>query len=136
MKVWVRVFLGMVCAAVFAEAALQLVAHWLTPASRAQVLAGAGQHLRVLAVGDSNTFGLFLPEEDAWPAQLQRLTVGEQPPLEVVNVGYPGTNSFRVLANLPELLAQFSPDIVLLMVGFNDFWTPVEDVAAVELVWW
>ena len=85
---------------------------------------------RILALGDSNTYGLYLDSPDAWPAQLEQQwnTVNPQRPLEVLNLGYPGTNSFRVRENLPALLDKLAPDIVLIMVGFNDFWTPIENV--------
>lgn len=83
---------------------------------------------RVLALGDSNTYGLYLKEEESWPAQLEHSwnMAHPQAPIEVLNLGYPATNSFRVLNNLPALLNKLSPDIVLIMVGFNDFWTPLE----------
>ncbi|HSC76325.1 MAG TPA: GDSL-type esterase/lipase family protein [Pseudomonadales bacterium] len=94
----------------------------LTPA---QWLTG---NTRILAVGDSNTYGLYLKAEEAWPAQLERQwnAANTAHPIEVLNLGYPGTNSFRVRENLPALLDKLSPDIVLIMVGFNDFWTPLE----------
>ena len=83
---------------------------------------------RVLALGDSNTYGLYLEEQAAWPAQLEQQWNAANPgrPVEVLNLGYPGTNSFRVRDSLPGLLDKLSPDIVLIMVGFNDFWTPSE----------
>lgn len=95
---------------------------------QAQWLTG---NTRILALGDSNTYGLYLDERDAWPAQLERQWNASHPerPVEVVNLGYPATNSFRVRDSLPGLLDKLSPDIVLIMVGFNDFWTPREDVA-------
>lgn len=95
---------------------------------QAQWLTG---NTRVLALGDSNTYGLYLEAQDAWPAQLQRQWNIAHPehPVEVLNLGYPATNSFRVRDTLPGLLDKLSPDIVLIMVGFNDFWTPREVVA-------
>lgn len=85
---------------------------------------------RILALGDSNTYGLYLAAAEAWPAQLEHQWNSVHPdrPVEVLNLGYPGTNSFRVRDNLPNLLDKLAPDIVLIMVGFNDFWTPLESV--------
>jgi lysophospholipase L1-like esterase len=103
--------------------------------AKSQWLSG---NVRILALGDSNTYGLYLPAEDSYPAQLETLWNLRHPdaPVEVINLGYPGTNSFRLLANLPEILETFQPDLVLLMIGFNDFWTPVEVPAtASELSW-
>lgn len=95
-------------------------------------------NLRILALGDSNTYGLYLPAEDSYPAQLEKLWNLQHPnqPIEVINLGYPGTNSFRLRANLPELLNTFQPDLVLMMIGFNDFWTPVEIPATVDELTW
>lgn len=86
------------------------------------------KNTRILALGDSNTYGLYLQEKEAWPAQLERLWNSQHPtkPIEVLNLGYPATNSLRVREYLPDLLEKLSPDIVLIMIGFNDFWTPVE----------
>lgn len=91
-------------------------------------------HTRVLALGDSNTYGLYLEAEASWPMLLEKSWnarhVGN--PVEVLNLGYPGTNSFRVRDNLPSLLATLEPDVVLVMVGFNDFWTPKEATSPVK----
>jgi len=103
--------------------------------AKSQWLSG---NLRILTLGDSNTYGLYLPPEDSYPAQLETLWNQRHPdaPVEVINLGYPGTNSFRLLSNLPEILDTFQPDLVLLMIGFNDFWTPVEIPGTVaELSW-
>lgn len=88
-------------------------------------------HTRILALGDSNTYGFYLTAPEAWPPQLEKTWNAANPDklIEVLNLGYPGTNSFRVRDNLPKLLDKLSPDIVLIMVGFNDFWTPVETLA-------
>ena len=115
---------------VMLELLLQLGALWVKDQSRlvpAQWLTG---HTRILALGDSNTYGLYLSEQEAWPFQLQQILNRENPsrPVEVLNLGYPGTNSYRVRENLPGLLDKLAPDIVLIMVGFNDFWTPTEHV--------
>jgi lysophospholipase L1-like esterase len=101
------------------DQARQVQAQWLTG------------HTRILALGDSNTYGFYLAAAEAWPAQLEQAWNAANPThlIEVLNLGYPGTNSFRVRDNLPGLLDKLSPDVVLIMVGFNDFWTPVESLA-------
>lgn len=91
-------------------------------------------HTRILALGDSNTYGFYLRAEEAWPAQLERQWNAAYPerPVEVLNLGYPGSNSFRVLDSLPGLLDKLTPDVVFIMVGFNDFWTPPEAVVPAQ----
>ncbi len=96
---------------------------------------------RILCLGDSNTHGVWLKqrERDAYPAQLEAVwNDGTRAPVEVLNLGYPGTNSSGLLANYQEMLDVFRPDIVIVMIGVNDFWTqPVPlDIAppALDLV--
>jgi lysophospholipase L1-like esterase len=88
---------------------------------------------RILCLGDSNTYGLYLTDRAAaYPQQLERLwnAAGATPRIEVLNLGYPGTNSSRLRRDLPRMLETFRPDVVIIMVGSNDYWTaPVADEA-------
>lgn len=90
--------------------------------------------LKVLALGDSNTYGLYLPLEQAWPARFEALWNAGEParPVSVLNLAYPGTNSFRVRANMARFLGKTEPDWVFVMIGNNDFWTPAEDADALS----
>ena len=58
---------------------------------------------RILTLGDSNTYGLYLKQKDSYPSQLQVRWNKQHPefPVEVINLVFPGTNSFRFLDNLP-----------------------------------
>ena len=93
-------------------------AHWLTG------------NRRVLCLGDSNTYGLYLSDRtQAYPQTFEKLwnDGGGAPRVEVLNLGYPGTNSSRLRRDLPRMLDTFAPDVVVIMVGSNDYWTaPVE----------
>jgi lysophospholipase L1-like esterase len=86
---------------------------------------------RVLCLGDSNTYGLYLSDRaQAYPQTFERLwnaTAGAAH-IEVLNLGYPGTNSSRLRRDLPRMLETFAPDLVILMVGSNDYWTAPVDV--------
>lgn len=81
---------------------------------------------RVLALGDSNTYGLYLEKSLSYPAQLETIWNKTHPEkkIQVINLGYPGTSSTTLRENLPKILATFKPDIVLLLAGFNDRWNP------------
>jgi len=85
---------------------------------------------RVLCLGDSVTYGIWLDDRgQSFPAQLERLwnASGDRRPIEVFNLGYPGTNSSQTRRDLPRMLSTFQPDAVVVMVGANDAWTvPVE----------
>jgi lysophospholipase L1-like esterase len=92
-------------------------------------------NLRILCLGDSVTYGILVPREQSYPAQLEALWNERvaSPKVEVLNLGFPGTNSSRLVRELPRLLDTFSPDITLLMVGVNDFWTvplPLDEASA------
>lgn len=86
---------------------------------------------RILCVGDSNTYGLHLEDrvKESYPAQLEELWNRDSPEakIEVLNLGYPGTNSSAVRRDLPRMLETFRPQVVVAMIGVNDGWTePVE----------
>ncbi len=103
--------------------------------SRAATAVDSGRRQRLLAIGDSNTWGLWVEAEDAYPKQVEFLW-NQDPgrlPLEVVNLGYPGMNSSGVLKRLPQFLRMLRPDIVTVMIGVNDYWTAPEDA---EGDWW
>lgn len=91
--------------------------------------------LRVLAVGDSNTYGLHLTDRDqAYPKVLQKMWNARFPqrPIEVINAGVPGTNSSKLRNEFPALLRTFHPDVVTIMIGVNDFWTEPEAIRPLD----
>jgi lysophospholipase L1-like esterase len=74
--------------------------------------------LRILAVGDSNTFGWDVDDGANWPAQLQALFAATRP-TEVVNAGVWGYSSFQGERRFKELAA-LDPDVALISFGGND----------------
>lgn len=68
--------------------------------------------LRILALGDSFTFGEEVRDEEAYPAVLERLL----PATEVVNLGVHGYGHGQMLLYLEEAGESLEPDLVL--VGF------------------
>jgi lysophospholipase L1-like esterase len=135
--VWKRLVLvplGIVLGLLLLEGGLQVAAFFVKRSTQSELpVAWVTGNLRVLCLGDSNTYGLRLPRGDAYPQQLEALWNEriKTPKLEVLNLGFPGTNSSRLVRDLPRLLETLDPDVVLVMVGVNDFWTlpyPIEGV--------
>jgi lysophospholipase L1-like esterase len=105
---------------------------WLVRATgREAPVAWLADDVRVLCLGDSNTYGLYLKPHESWPAQLEASwnTTVASPRIQVLNLGYPGTNSSRLLNDFNKMLKTFRPDFTIVMVGANDFWTSPVDVA-------
>lgn len=82
---------------------------------------------RVLALGDSVTFGYRMREEEIFPSLLEkRLSETTDQPWEVLNAGVEGYNTRTELAVLRETGFALDPDIVVLAVNLNDYdLTPV-----------
>jgi lysophospholipase L1-like esterase len=84
---------------------------------------------RILCLGDSNTYGLWLERHEAYPQQLETVwnESGSGSRVEVLNLGFPGTNSSRLRRDFPRMLDTLRPDVVIVLIGVNDYWTrPVE----------
>jgi acyl-CoA thioesterase-1 len=73
----------------------------------------------VIFLGDSLTAGLGLPEEQAYPALLDRRLDANGAPVRVLNAGVSGDTTAGGLARLDWLLKQ-KPDILVLGLGGND----------------
>jgi lysophospholipase L1-like esterase len=121
------VALGVALAFAMLEMGLQLgaLAFWITGRPMPQAFLGGGRR-RILCLGDSNTYGLRMANrDDAYPQQLEHLwnASHERSPIEVLNLGYPGTNSSKLIHDLPRMLDTLRPDTVIMMIGANDYWT-------------
>ncbi|MEO8755382.1 MAG: SGNH/GDSL hydrolase family protein [Casimicrobiaceae bacterium] len=80
---------------------------------------------RVVCLGDSNTYGLYVGRPEAYPQVLERLLAEGTPDhhVEVMNLGVPGMNSSKLRSRFRDILKTLRPDTVLMMVGANDNWT-------------
>jgi hypothetical protein len=95
--------------------------------SRGETAEGAGI-VTILCIGDSHTYGLPLPPEDSYPAQLEAALAARHPErgFQVVNLGIPGLNSGYVLNRLEAQLFQLRPQLVMVWVGINNLWNVAE----------
>ena len=121
------VLVGTLGALVALELVLQVGAFLLHRSAAAP--AGAGADVTVLCVGDSFTYGLGAAD----PSQSYPSVMARSPRLagvQVINLGWPGQDSGRVLGRLPDQLATTRPSAVCVLAGYNDFWSGGEvDVA-------
>ncbi len=74
--------------------------------------------MRVLAVGNSFTFGVGIPREDTWPVHLEH-TLRQRwpaPSLVVINAGVPAYGLAQIRDLTEELLPRLDPQLVILGV--------------------
>lgn len=77
--------------------------------------------VRVLALGDSVTFGMGVAQERTYPRQAEvLLSAARGAPVEVLNLGMPGYNTLHQLAQLRELGLGLQPKIVVVGFLYND----------------
>ena len=72
---------------------------------------------RVVCIGGSTTYGVGVADDQTWPFDLDRLL---QPGYEVLNFGIPAHSTVEHKKLLPQVLAQYSPDVVIFQIGLND----------------
>ncbi len=77
-----------------------------------------GSKTRILALGNSCTFGWGVAQNSIYTSELQNL----QPATEVLNCGTPGYSSLQGKRLLAEIASKLKPDILLIMFGWNDHW--------------
>lgn len=80
----------------------------------------APDEFRVLALGDSITFGDFVVESETWTRQMEALTAGRKKLVRFINAGLPGAGTAEELALFREIGARVKPDLVLVGMYLND----------------
>jgi len=87
---------------------------------------GATPHKRILAIGDSNTFGWGVPTRSAYPEVLDDLRTDA----DVINLGVSGYTSLQGYASLVKHFDLVRPDVVIASFSFNDRRVVPSDAAA------
>ena len=80
----------------------------------------------ILCLGDSHTFGVGVPADRSYPAQLEQLLADRGLFVNVVNLGAPGTNTSQIRCHLPEWIQRFRPSAIVVLAGVNDGWNSSE----------
>lgn len=102
------------------EAPVRRAAPAAAPAPAAPATAArADEGPLVVFLGDSLTAGLGLPEDQAYPAVLDRRLDAQGTPVRVLNAGVSGDTTAGGLARLDWILKQ-KPDVLVVGLGGND----------------
>ncbi len=88
--------------------------------------------LRILCVGDSNTFGLFADDNASYPYILQKEINRVKPNVAVLNAGLGGTAVHDVLYYLKRKGLSLRPDYIILNYSTNDFDDMLRDTPVYE----
>lgn len=75
---------------------------------------------RVLVLGDSITFGDYVPFEETYAALLERRLDGRYPRVRVINAGLPGVGTSDQLYHYLEICDAVDADLVLVGMYLND----------------
>ena len=90
---------------------------------------------RLFVLGDSQTFGHGLNDDETWPARLQGLLDASRPGTQVENWGVPGINVDQYAARLERVLAEArSGDAILVGISWNDLITPQDRAWVMQVV--
>ncbi len=91
--------------------------------------------LRILALGNSCTFGWGVADNYIWTTVLEKKLQSTFPEkkIDIINGGVPGYSSFQGMNYFKqELIEKVKPDIVLVMFGWNDQWTAGKNITDAE----
>lgn len=77
---------------------------------------------RIICLGDSATFGMFVNDNFTYPSQLEAMLNLRYPYLnfEVINAGVPGFSSFQERLVFKQVAEDLKPDLITLCFGVND----------------
>ncbi|MEW5995137.1 MAG: SGNH/GDSL hydrolase family protein, partial [Candidatus Zixiibacteriota bacterium] len=81
---------------------------------------------RILALGNSCTFGWGVTDEQTYTRRLEKLLGGSY---EVINCGIPGYSSWQGKLFLQRELIDLQPDILLICYAWNDHWAAANQIA-------
>ena len=90
--------------------------------------------LRILAIGNSCTFGWGVRQEEIWTTKLKNELSKTIPNknIEIINCGVPGYSSHQGRKYFEQELLKYKPDIILVMFGWNDQWTAGKNISDAE----
>ena len=87
---------------------------------RGDPIAAERADLRVLAIGDSFTFGYGVGDEDAWPAVLERRLRADGTAAQVANLGQPGVGPTSYADLAERAIPRLRPHVVVVAVTLGN----------------
>ncbi|MBN1868956.1 MAG: hypothetical protein JW847_00035 [Candidatus Omnitrophica bacterium] len=78
--------------------------------------------LRILAVGDSFTYGVGAEDNETIPARIEQALQQQNRDVEVINAGIGHTSPITHYVNIRDLHLNYQPDLVLLLFDLTDLW--------------
>jgi len=112
-------FIGILVCLIILEVSLRVVGLTYAHLSESDKGMSSDAEEVVLCIGDSVTFGIGASRELSYPAQLQNMLDKSdlKKKYRVINRGWPGQNTARLLTRLERYLQEFKPDIVTILIG-------------------
>ena len=77
---------------------------------------------RVLAVGDSFTFGVGSPDDQIYAALIEKQMKASGHTVEVINAGIGSTSAATQMLNFKNIYFRYSPDVVVFFFDMTDLW--------------
>jgi len=102
-----------------------------TPAAQSRAYASATNPqsaTKIVFLGDSLTAGFGLPQQQAWPQQVQKRLTSAGYNTIIINAGVSGDNSANGLARYDRSVGSVQADMLVLALGANDFLQGVSPV--------
>jgi lysophospholipase L1-like esterase len=80
--------------------------------------------IKIICLGDSNTFGLGSSYRNSYPEQLENLLNKEikNHRFVIYNLGVVGQNSLQVKNSLEKNILTYNPDYIVVLIGVNNRW--------------
>ena len=119
----ILIIFGLFLSVILLEAGLRIAGFLILSAQeyRNKISLERKEAFRILCLGGSTTAGGEAP----WPSQLQEIINQKDIGIKssVINKGRAGMNSLHILSELENYLAEYNPDMVMVMMGINDIFT-------------
>ncbi|MFH1620185.1 MAG: GDSL-type esterase/lipase family protein, partial [bacterium] len=113
--------LGLIACLVMLEAFLWISGFFYS-GDRSRDEKSGGRNRVILCLGDSFTFGYGLPQNQTYPAHLERLLNAGGYRFRVINLGIPGQNTSQLFERLPFDMMKYRPAILVVLIGNNNLW--------------